>query len=109
LTFTLTFKAEKLWLIVNGEEPLPLEPTAAQIAAGIHQALHAKEAGSVSNWVDINATTLTIITNCLENHIVPHVQSCSTTHLAWTTLTSVFESQDVITKCILQICYILSK
>jgi len=62
-----------LWLIVNGEEPLPVEPTAAEIVAGIHQALPAERAKSVSNWVDRNATTLTTITNCLENHIVPHV------------------------------------
>jgi len=48
--------------------------------------------------MDKNAIALTNITNCLENHIVPHLQSCSTAHQAWTVWTSVFESQDVITK-----------
>ena len=75
-----------------------MAPTTAQLADGSHQALPAEGARNISNWVDKNATTLTIITNCFENHIVPHVQSCSTVHQAWITLTSVFESQDVITK-----------
>ena len=31
---TLVFKAEKLWFVVSGGEPLPITPNAAQIAAG---------------------------------------------------------------------------
>lgn len=103
---TLTFKAEKMWLIVNGEEPLSIAPTTTELVDGTRQALHAEGAGSISNWVDKNAIALTIITKCLENHIVPHVQSCSTTHQAWIALTSIFESQDVITKMHLKDNYV---
>ena len=94
---TLIFKAEKLWPLVSGNQHLPVAPTAAELAAGA-LALPLTGAGSISMWEDQDAIALTIINNCLENSVVSHIQSCTTSHLAWSRLTSIFESQDVVTK-----------
>ena len=94
---TLSFKAEKLWPIVNGTQRLPVAPTAAEVAAGAN-ALPLTGAGSINLWEEQDALALTIINNCLENSVVSHIQSCTTSHLAWSRLISIFESQDVVTK-----------
>ena len=98
---TLVFKAEKLWSVVSGDEPLPITLNAIQIAAGT-PALPATGAGSISNWEERDTLSLTIINNCLENNIVSHIQSYKTSNEAWKELKSVFESQDAITKMYLK-------
>lgn len=98
---TLIFKAEKLWPIVSGSEPLPAAPSAAEVAAGT-PALPTTGVGSISAWEDKDALSLTIINNCLENNIVSHIQSCKTAHLAWQELERLFESQDAVTKMYLK-------
>ena len=94
---TLIFKVEKLWPLVSGIQPLPMAPTAAELAAGA-LALPLTGVGSINMWEDQDAIALTIITNCLEISIVSHIQSCTTSHLAWSGLISIFESQDIVTK-----------
>ena len=43
-----------------------------------------------------------VINNCLENYIVSHIQSCTTSNLAWQELIKIFESQDALTKMYLK-------
>ena len=86
---TLIFKAQKLWPIVSGTQHLSVVVTTADIAARI-PALPQTGAGSISMWEDQDTLALTIINNCLENSIVSHIQSCTTSHLAWSRLISIF-------------------
>jgi len=98
---TLILKAEKLWNIVNGTVPKPLAPTAAQIPAGT-TILPAIGAGSISEWEERDAVSLTIINNCLDNSVISHVQSCATSNLTWTKLARLFQSQDAVIKMYLK-------
>jgi hypothetical protein len=98
---TLKFKTERLWSIVNGIEPLPVAPTAGQKAAG-SQALPVTGTRSISHWEDRDSLSFTIINNYLENNIVSHIQSSKNSHEAWEGLTTVFESQDTVTKMYFQ-------
>jgi len=90
---------------MNVAKPLPVAPTAVQIAARSQSLLVTSE-GSVSNWEKRDSLSLKIINNCLENNVVFHIQSCTTTSQAWQELQKKFETQDAITKCILKINYI---
>ena len=74
-----------------------MAPTARELAAGT-LVLPLTGAGSISLWKDQDALSLTIVNNCLENSIVSHIQSCKTSHLAWSKLINIFESQDIVTK-----------
>jgi hypothetical protein len=98
---TLIFKAEKLWPIVSGTQHLPMVVTTAEITTRIF-VLPRTGARSISMWEDQDTLALTIINNCLENSIVSHIQSCTTSHLAWSGLISIFESQDIVTKMYLK-------
>jgi len=98
---TLVFKAEKLWSVVSGSEPLPIAPNTAQIAAST-PVLPTIGAGSISHWEERDTLSLTIIINCLENNVISHIQSYKTSNEAWKELKNVFESQDAITKMYLK-------
>jgi len=68
-SLTLILKAEKLWNVVNGTVPKPRAPTATQIPAGT-PTLPAIGAGSISEWEERDAMSLTIINNCLDNSVI---------------------------------------
>ena len=74
-----------------------MAPVVAKLAAGT-PVLPLTGAGSISLWEDQDALALTIISNYLANSIVSYIQSCKTSHSAWSKLINIFESQDIVTK-----------
>ena len=74
---------------------------AAEILAGV-VIPPANGPGSIINWEDKDTIALTIITNCLDNNIVSHIQSKLTSNEAWQELIRIFESHDVVTKMYLK-------
>jgi hypothetical protein len=97
----LIFKAKKLWPLVNGTKPKPMTPTTPQIAIGTHSLL-AIGVSIINAWEEGYVISLTLISNCLDNIVISHVQSCTTARLTWTKLTKLFESQDVVTNIYLK-------
>jgi hypothetical protein len=93
----LIFKVENLWPLVNGRKPKPMTPTTPQIAISTCSLL-AIGVGIINAWEEGYVISLTLISNCLDNTIISHVQSCTPTRLTWKKLTRLFESQDVVTK-----------
>jgi hypothetical protein len=79
---TLVFKAEKLWISIDGIEVKPITLTTTQITFGTCPLL-ATKARSISPWEDKNALALIIINNYLDNIIISHIQSCQTLVSAW--------------------------
>ena len=96
---TLLFKSERLYSIVSGTEGKPVQPSAAEILAGA-VVPPGNGPGSIINWEDKDTIALTIITNCLDNNIVSHIQSKLTSNEAWQELIRIFESHDAVTKMI---------
>lgn len=90
---TLLFKTEKVFSLssqVQRSNLFPQQP--AQIAPGSQTAI---SASSVSNWEDKDTLSLAIINNFVDNNIS---SPTSTSHHAWTELTKLFESQNVVMK-----------
>ena len=98
---TLLFKSERLYSIVSGTEGKPVQPSVAEILAGV-VVPPANGLGSIINWEDKDTIALTIITNCLDNNIVSHIQSKLTSNEAWQELIRIFESHDAIAKMYLK-------
>jgi hypothetical protein len=58
--------------------------------------------GIINAWEKGYVIFLTLISNCLDNTVISHVQSCTIVRLTWTKLTRLFQSQDVVTKMYLK-------
>jgi hypothetical protein len=79
----LIFRAENLWPLVNGTKLKPMTPTTPQIAIGTHS-LPAIGVSITNDWEEGYVIFLTLISNCLNNIAISHVQSCTTARLTWT-------------------------
>ncbi len=93
---TVLFKTEKVQSIIASTKIKPIPPKAAQIAAGSQTVI---SASSVSNWEDKDTMSLAIINNCVDNNIS---SPTSTSRHAWSELTKLFESQNIVMEMHLQ-------
>lgn len=94
---TLIFKSAKFLPKVSEAKQLLGALIAIKIAFGI-PTLPFISLRSISMWKDLNALSLTVINNCLENLIAFYIQSYKTFHLVRSKLINIFESQDIVIK-----------
>ncbi len=85
-----------MWTLIEGIEVKPVAPIAQIIARA--QLLLAIVVGSISYREEKDVLSSTIINNCLDNNVVPHVQACLIARRVWTKLTRLYESKNEMSK-----------
>ncbi len=89
-----------MWTLIEGIEVKRVAPIAQIIARA--QLLLVIGVGRRSYLEEKDVVFSTIVNNCLDNNVVPHVQACLIAHSVWTKLTRLYESKDEMTKMYLR-------